>query len=280
MMEVSTSMETASIGTRTSSTATITASTKTLTGDEGSSSSTDTGVSEGSSSSGGSGSGMTLTLSNIMNKKGCSPSPPMVLIEPADHQEKDDSVSNNKNTASNNNNDVDLSNHSDDLSDRADKLGMGGCKSPDLALLNKQLLIEATDSAELEILMKLINERFPTVRINFFAGRDQNNNNSDMSDHNDGKLTISTTPNENNNNRNSLNAGGFDESGGFGSGANSRRLSTSSIRTATSVDGAAGLLPLMAIERQESRDSGFWSVSKCSFESMKSLSLTDSSNNG
>ncbi len=31
----------------------------------------------------------------------------------------------------------------------------------------------------------------------------------------------------------------------------------------------------LSIERQESKDSGFWTMSKCSFESMKSLSIND-----
>lgn len=185
-------------------------------------------------------------------KKGCSPSPPMVLIESADEREsKRETSTPNRSTS------------------------LLGCKSPDLALLHKQLaVIEATDPNELELVMRLINERFPTVKVNFFAGRDQNNNNDGVQDQND-NLSFSKTNESNKNNKN-LNADSGERVGEVGA----RRLSTSSIRNATSVDGGAGLLNMMAIERQESRDSGFWSVSKCSFESMKSLSLTDSTNSG
>ena len=42
---------------------------------------------------------------------------------------------------------------------------------------------------------------------------------------------------------------------------------------ASSIDNSS----LTSMERQESKDSGFWSMSKCSFESMKSLSISDSS---
>lgn len=202
---------------------------------------------------------------NYMIKKGCSPSPPLVLIESADEQQQQHKRELRMSTSE---------------SVAQSESGDSGCKSGsiDLNLLHKQMaLIEATDSAEMELVMRLINEKFPTVKINFFAGRDKNNNNNQNNTHSD----MSSDPNESSSSNDVETTNGPASSmmmnGNGSSSSSSRRLSSTSIRTATSVDGA-GLLNMMAIERQESRDSGFWSVSKCSFESMKSLSLTDSSN--
>ena len=158
-------------------------------------------------------------------KKACSPSPPLVLIQTVDEQQQQQQQQKQqqeKPVATNN-----------------------SMKATTPASITSQqlALIEAADSTELELVMRLITERFPSVKINFFQK---------SKDDKAKQLDKNNLTTENGN----------------------RRLSASSIRQ--SIDGSGLLSHMMAIERQESRDSGFWSVSKCSFESMKSLSLTDS----
>lgn len=156
-------------------------------------------------------------------KKACSPSPPLVLIQTVDEQQQQQKQQQEKMVATNNN----------------------SMKTTTSASITSQqlALIEAADPTELELVMRLITERFPSVKINFFQK---------SKDDKAKQLDKNNLTTENGN----------------------RRLSASSIRQ--SIDGSGLLSHMMAIERQESRDSGFWSVSKCSFESMKSLSLTDS----
>ena len=156
-------------------------------------------------------------------KKACSPSPPLVLIQTVDEQQQQKQQQ-EKPVATNNNNSMKT--------------------TTSASITSQQLaLIEAADPTELELVMRLITERFPSVKINFFQK---------SKDDKAKQLDKNNLTTENGN----------------------RRLSASSIRQ--SIDGSGLLSHMMAIERQESRDSGFWSVSKCSFESMKSLSLTDS----
>lgn len=157
-------------------------------------------------------------------KKACSPSPPLVLIQTVDEQQQQQQKQQQEKTVATNNNSMKT--------------------TTSASITSQQLaLIEAADPTELELVMRLITERFPSVKINFFQK---------SKDDKAKQLDKNNLTTENGN----------------------RRLSASSIRQ--SIDGSGLLSHMMAIERQESRDSGFWSVSKCSFESMKSLSLTDS----
>lgn len=162
-------------------------------------------------------------------KKACSPSPPLVLIQTVDEQQQQQQKQQQEKPVATNNNSMKATTTTPQMS---------------ASLASQQLaLIEAADPTELELVMRLITERFPSVKINFFQK---------SKDDKAKQLDKNNLTTENGN----------------------RRLSASSIRQ--SIDGSGLLSHMMAIERQESRDSGFWSVSKCSFESMKSLSLTDS----
>lgn len=198
-------------------------------------------------------------IANVKKEKvggggGCSPSPPLVLIQTVSGDEQK----------------LSLNQLLDDLSATTTNVDPPKKSSPtnSLDLTNKQLaIIEATNLNEMELVMRLINEKFPSVKINFFLN---NKNGEEQSVDRIASTSSTTTLTEKENS--SIKLAGINKNSLSASYMNDRGR-VSSNRT-TSIDSSA--LSANNIERQESRDSGFWSVSKCSFESMKSLSISDS----
>ena len=114
---------------------------------------------------------------------------------------------------------------------------------------NSLVLIETNDSGETSLIINFIKANFPSLNIqvcssqaNTFKATSNNSN----------------SPQASGSSRNCLSAGCFRASDRAASIDNSSLSSNSS-----------------SIDRQESKDSGFWSMSKNSFESMKSLSIND-----
>jgi len=124
----------------------------------------------------------------------------------------------------------------------------------------KQLaLIEAHDSNELNLILNTIKQIFPGVNVQICS-----NPNEEASKENKSYLTVSRT-----------NCSSPDSS--KLSNVSRYCLSTKPAEKkgcdrASSIDNSSFN---MSMERQESKDSGFWTRTKCSFESMKSLSISD-----
>lgn len=125
------------------------------------------------------------------------------------------------------------------------------------------VLLQSDDMNEMNLVLRLIREKFPNVRINLYEQDEQcmDTHTSEAgkqhkSDPSRNKINKITTIN-----RNSLSA-------------------TYNLNDRTRLSQSTSRSNLDNMERQESRDSGFWSVSKCSFESMKSLSISDSPHAG
>lgn len=124
--------------------------------------------------------------------------------------------------------------------------------------VTKLALIEAHDSAEMNLILTTIRQIFPGVSVHMC------NDEKNLKSQQDTKtyLTVSrhncsSPENNKTNSRNCLNT-------------------KKTCDRASSIDNSS--LSNDTIERQESKDSGFWTRTKCSFESMKSLSISDHSN--
>lgn len=128
-----------------------------------------------------------------------------------------------------------------------------------LKSFEKQIaLIETNDNAEMSLIVNLIKAKFPKVNIHMCS----NNKQQSPTDRN--SLSPNTNTTLKTNSRNCLSASYFSDR------KNNDR--------AASIDNSSLSSNTNSIERQESKDSGFWSMSKCSFESMKSLSISDTPN--
>jgi hypothetical protein len=144
-----------------------------------------------------------------------------------------------------------------------------------LKSFEKQIaLIETNDNAEMSLIVSLIKAKFPKVSIHMCSNsKQQQQQQPSPADRN--SLSPNTNTNTNTaalktNSRNCLSASYFSDRKANNNNDRAASIDNSSLSSNANSSSS--------IERQESKDSGFWSMSKCSFESMKSLSISDTPN--
>ena len=148
-------------------------------------------------------------------------------------------------------------------------------------------LIEAKDLAELDLIIQSIKKQFPTVNVHVGSNKEAPIECSPIKQ--EANEVLSSTPATHSSHRNYLNVSSSSSESaksnsysGFrnqlttnGPMLNGARVANAGDR-ASSIDNSSLSSSNASFERQESKDSGFWNLNKYSFESMKSLSISDS----
>ena len=183
--------------------------------------------------------------SETNNKKSpCSPSPPLLLLP----ETKSEDIESSENENSNNGDTKQSSSSSKE---------------------NSLVLIETNDSGEISLILNFIKANFPSLNVQV-CSTNSGVPTTSRANCKDTSLSLKSTNQANSISRNCLSASYF--------ATNDNRKTSSSSDRASSIDNSSLSSNSSSIDRQESKDSGFWSMSKNSFESMKSLSINDTVN--
>ena len=204
-----------------------------------------------------------------MKKSPCSPSPPLLLLPETDEKSDDEDDLENDDA------EIDVVSNESNVTSSGDTSSLSSLSSKEN---NSLVLIETKDSSEISLILSFIKANFPNLNVQV-TSRNQDNSmptaspqsqSPSLKANNTTTTTTTTTPTTSS--RNCLSATYFVVNG---DAAMRKSSSPSSSDRASSIDNSSLSSNSSSIDRQESKDSGFWSMSKNSFESMKSLSIND-----
>ena len=124
-----------------------------------------------------------------------------------------------------------------------------------------QVLIETNDSNEMNLILNTIKKMFPSANVIRTCYQDNNLTTKETPSSSSSPPTTTTTTTSSNNSKAYLSV-------------TPTECKKATTERADSIDNSSLIISdSNSIERQESKDSGFWTRSKCSFESTKSLSI-------
>lgn len=131
-------------------------------------------------------------------------------------------------------------------------------------------LIETSDPIEMQIVLDTIKKIYPNVSVHFCSSKDDSSSPTSSTSSPPATTIPATTSKKSDIQANLLTVNYSNSNGG---------ISTATTTTTASANTTISAGNDSPVERQESRDSGVWSHSKDSFESMKSFSIGDSNSN-